>query len=156
VRRRLVKHLVVLALRAGIQNDLFGGHHAQSNKFSSQQALRSIHITKPYPHPVTATVPFFMLEPMALMLPLTYSDVLTKTGLGYTLSLATVAPTIPAFPVIGPNNFLVSISLFCSLHTYPPVSALLNPTTAALVPRPVGSSTLLLVVLILLSVLQVA
>ena len=83
-------------------------------------------------------------------------DVLTKTGLGYTLSLATVAPTIPAFPVIGPNNFLVSISLFCSLHTYPPVSALLNPTTAALVPRPVGSSTLLLVVLILLSVLQVA
>jgi hypothetical protein len=29
----------------------------------------------------------------------------TKTGLGYTLSLATVAPTIPAFPVIGPNNF---------------------------------------------------
>jgi hypothetical protein len=30
------------------------------------------------------------------------------------------------------------------------------PTTAALVPRPVGSSTLLLVVLILLSVLQVA
>ncbi len=92
----------------------------------------------PDPH----TVPFFMLEPMALMLPLTYSDVLTKTGLGYTLSLTTVAPTIPAFPVIGPNNVLVSISLFCSLHTYPPVSALLNPTTAALVPRPVGSSTL--------------
>jgi hypothetical protein len=51
---------------------------------------------------------------------------------------------------------IVRISLFCSLHTYPPVSALLNPTTAALVPRPVGSSTLLLVILILLSVLQVA
>jgi hypothetical protein len=83
-------------------------------------------------------------------------DTMTKTGLGYILSLATVAPTIPAFPVIGPNNFLVSISLFCSLHTYPPASAPLNPTTAALVPRPVGSSTLLLVVLILLSVLQVA
>jgi hypothetical protein len=113
-------------------------------------------LTRPYPHPVTATVPSFMLEPMALMLPLTYSDVLTKTGLDYTLSLDTVAPTIPAFPVTGPNNFLVSTSLFCSLHTYPPVSALLNPTTAALVPRPVGSSTLLLVVLILLSVLQVA
>jgi hypothetical protein len=62
-------------------------------------------LTQPYPHPVTATVPSFMLEPTALTLPLTYSDVLTKTGLVYTLSLATVAPTIPAFPVIGPNNF---------------------------------------------------
>jgi hypothetical protein len=32
----------------------------------------------------------------------------------------------------------------------------LNPTTTALVPRPVGSSTLIVVVVILLSVLQVA